>query len=491
MGEPNTKLTNTGIDFSLTESQEIGCQKIRKWLNVPISKNDINTRIFRLIGKAGTGKSTLIKYALKDMLGDEHSEGVIDNFSFNIFNRPTVIGVTMSHKAKNVLRRSLPYCETYAKYFGLSLQHLPNGEIVFKQSQNKYDKDPLCTVGFSVVVHDEISMYNDEMVKSILERTNSQCKIILMGDRGQLPPVNSDGVDKDSPAFNLELSESSSHELIKRVRQTEDNPIIDMSDIIYEQIFGNLDMQKVMTHIKSNNIKNGIGYEVITYNEFLDSYKNSSKEYKDSKVVAYRKNQVNNFNSEIRKFLHNNPAKIFIAGEIIYMNDTFTYKPSVSSKPLWSCYNSDEYLILDVVESEYNYKPKKVKIPCYDLMIETKEHPHLLKCENPFVRVVAPEGYQTYKEILDSLKRNAIQCSDYNIRGKLWKDYYAFANCFGSVAYGYCFTGYKAQGSTYKTVYVDINDILLTKPITDKRKLQAIYTAVTRASNRVVFLKSG
>ena len=55
--------------------------------------------------------------------------------------------------------------------------------------------------------------------------------------------------------------------------------------------------------------------------------------------------------------------------------------------------------------------------------------------------------------------------------------------------YGYAITAYKAQGSSYDSIYLDINDVLLTRPLTPKRKLQTIYTAITRARNNVYFLK--
>ena len=40
--------------------------------------------------------------------------------------------------------------------------------------------------------------------------------------------------------------------------------------------------------------------------------------------------------------------------------------------------------------------------------------------------------------------------------------------------------------SIMSNVYVDLNDILST-PISDKRKLQTLYTAITRATHQVIF----
>ena len=61
-----------------------------------------------------------------------------------------------------------------------------------------------------------------------------------------------------------------------------------------------------------------------------------------------------------------------------------------------------------------------------------------------------------------------------------------FADC----SYAYALTGHKAQGSGYKYIYIDTNDILTIGPISNKRKLQALYTAMTRATDLVSFLKT-
>lgn len=42
------------------------------------------------------------------------------------------------------------------------------------------------------------------------------------------------------------------------------------------------------------------------------------------------------------------------------------------------------------------------------------------------------------------------------------------------------------QGSGFTNVYIDIADIMST-PISDKRKLQTLYTAITRATHQVIF----
>ena len=75
----------------------------------------------------------------------------------------------------------------------------------------------------------------------------------------------------------------------------------------------------------------------------------------------------------------------------------------------------------------------------------------------------------------------------------LWKDYSEYVAYFTDYTMGYAINAYRCQGSTYENAFIDLNDILKTNPIdgsfTNKRKLQTIYTAITRAKNIVYFIK--
>ena len=109
--------------------------------------------------------------------------------------------------------------------------------------------------------------------------------------------------------------------------------------------------------------------------------------------------------------------------------------------------------------------------------------------DNPYIPVVAESGEKKYKEIVFWRRKQALEAYGGQAKQK-WKYYYDFINKFGNVSYGYCYTGYKAQGSTFKNIFIDVNDIVTVGPISDKRKLQALYTGVTRASHLVSFLKT-
>jgi hypothetical protein len=468
---------------NFTQSQKIGLEKLKKFIDSPKS-NKLEDRVFVLMGKAGTGKTTIIKYALDKYL-QEDIANITDGEEVGMFATPNVIGVTMSHKAKQVLSHSIYVVRTFASYFGLKQSYNEDGSIKFKKDEFM-SRNAHCYNAIKFVVHDECSMYDQEMKRMVEEETNSYSKIIFMGDPGQLPPIKSNG-DSDSPIFT---SYKHSHTLEERVRQTEGNPIVELSDIVYEQIFrSNIEpnnddrLEIVMNAFRDEKIIDGKGFKTIFYNDFLKQYKASSEDFLDSKVVAYRNDKVNLFNSIIRKDIHNNPTRTYIEGEIIYMNNSYMNKVKGSIANKWVCFNSDEYKILAIKEDVID------EVDVYLVYVDKKGHKQLASVEHPYIPVVSEKGQKKFNEISYWRKKKALE--SYGGKAKVaWKYYYDFINQFGDVSYGYCYTGYKAQGSGFKNIFIDVNDIITVGPISTKRKLQALYTAITRASHLVTFLKA-
>lgn len=465
-----------------TNSQDEALVKLQAFMKKPVTK-ELSSRVFVLKGKAGTGKTTIIRYALLKEIEEDFKKIDKNDIAEDLYNLPNVMGVTLSHKAKGVLSNSIHVCKTFAATFGLKQGYGENGEILFEKVKNKGFVTLPCELPLKVFVHDECSMYDKAMLDMVLKDTNFSSKIIFMGDPGQLPPITSLN-DEDSPTFTLNLPEENKHELVERVRQTQGNPILELSDVIYEEIFGSQNLQRVLEYFAQDKVIDGKGHQVLRYSSFLQHYKAISKDYMDTKVVAYRNKRVNEFNEAIRSFVHNNPDKIFIPHEIIYMNDSYAKKvgpKEKAQKTKYICYNSDEYLITDVTEKVIE------DIKCLLLTVDVSGHKHLLDCEPVTIPVVAPSSLTEFNRRCSNLAHYA-KTAEFQHRGVKWKNFYDFKQNFADVAYGYCFTGHKIQGSGYKNIYMDVNDIITVGPITTKRKLQALYTGSTRAEENLYLL---
>ena len=465
--------------MNLTQGQLIGVEKIAHWMT--LKPDVLSNRIFLLTGKAGTGKTTLIRYAFQKLLKSKRT-------GISQYRYPNVAGVCMSHKAKHVLTGSIPDCLTFARYFYKEMRHNTDGSVVFANREGAAWVTPPYDLPIPYVVHDEVSMYNWEMLDEVLSRTNPRTKIIFMGDPGQLPPINADGIDADSPIFTINIDDSSKHHLTERVRQSDENPIVPLSDIIYEQIFG---AQKFAPIFKEILAKQGLnskdeGYQMVYAGNLVDKYLEIAEgNLLETKVIAYRNYQLQNLNSAIRIARFGNTLSRFVPGEVIVFNKTLTNDPG-GGDLAYRFYNSDEYVIKSVSEGEY------LDIHCWVLHIERPEDPDhpLYNVEKPFFRVVHPKGQLDYNAKCEDLRTDAIAEKEKKKKKEKYKIFHGFKDSFGDVSYGYALTCYKAQGSTYRNVFVDIGDIRSTGPLSKKRKLQAIYTALTRASHNAYFIST-
>jgi ATP-dependent exoDNAse (exonuclease V) alpha subunit len=130
-----------------------------------------------------------------------------------------------------------------------------------------------------------------------------------------------------------------------------------------------------------------------------------------------------------------------------------------------------EYTILNLhPESEKQYNTIidtieqiviKLKKVCYDLINKLKDNDMMKKCE-------------LQSEVEKKINR-------------LYKEYLAnIVDCFAQLNYGYCITVHKSQGSTFKNVFIDMNDIFDNNNFNETTK--CLYTSITRSSKSLNLL---
>ena len=330
------------MEVILTNSQKEAAEKIDKFL-----KSD--QMYFRLTGPPGSGKTFLIKYALERFLKEEEDTG-----------KMCVVGITLSHKAKNVLNKaSIRHCRTFASAYGYKEVIKDDGSRVFSPASFLEEK-PVGHLPIPIFVHDEISQYSYEMKKIVFSKTSLFSKVILMGDKAQLPPIDSTmSVDEDSPMFSFELPDFCQHELNERVRQKKGNPILDLSDVIREEIFGSQNMSRVIEEILKPKLDSeNKGHLIIDEKDLYDKYL-KSKNFLENKIIAFRKFKVNIRNNEIRSLLFPKSNQKIISGDLVFMTNNF-----VSEDAKQRLMNSDEFVVVDVRTWDMP-GPTGKKIECY------------------------------------------------------------------------------------------------------------------------------
>lgn len=453
------------LSFKLTPSQKVLKKKMKAFLDGP-------ERFFLLTGKPGVGKTTMTKIMLEDLIQID-MEANISSRSVNM----NVAGISLAHQAKNVLGEYIPCVYTFAKAYGMK-EHIDDttGKRTFEYDQ--YQKDPaIGDYAIPVFVHDEVSQYTQDMLDIVFDRTPMFSKIIFMGDRAQLPPIdpeNKMGADVDSPIFDYDIPDECKHELTERVRQSEGNPILDLTDIIREEIFGDQDVNRILKLISTPSMIDNVGYDIVKYRDLIEHSKD--KDFTKTCLIAYRNKTVKWFNTRIRHFKLDSPTERIIEGDIVCMSDNY-YKMDPQGFPLYVLHNADKFKLTKVYTKVFIFQAggRNYKIDCYVANIKGKIGQFISPTESGEIK------YQKY------LAEVANKCNSRNLK---WPVFWEFKGFFCKFIYGYSVTAYKTQGSTYDDVYLDINDVLLTWRLTPKRRLQSIYTAITRAKYRVYFLKN-
>lgn len=173
--------------MSFSQQQDQAIKAVRQWLDDPKAP-----QVFRLFGFAGTGKTTIARELANEVKGSVH---------FACF----------TGKAALVLRKK--------GCFGASTIHsliykpvpLPGGGVEFELDEESAARHA------ALLVIDEVSMVGEDIALDLL---SFGCKVLVLGDPAQLPPVFGEGffINADPDFMLTEVH-----------RQAQDNPIIRMS----------------------------------------------------------------------------------------------------------------------------------------------------------------------------------------------------------------------------------------------------------------------
>lgn len=437
-------------------------------------------------GFAGTGKTWLITRFIGhlSLSGRRHYQVCL--------TAPTnkAVGVLQDKTPKEIKR--FADFSTIHKLLGVKAHITDDGLEVFTRSSLVKEIDM-----YNVIIVDEVSMLDDELFFGLLESTEydpmsgkKPKKIIFMGDPKQIPPVNK--IDCE-PFLNPDLHGIETIHLHKIMRQAEGNMIIEASYHIRENISAK--------HIDFMPFHKEGQFEVINpaadndtriklHNDFTALF--SGEEFKQNpgmvKIVAYRNAQVNAYNNYIRTIYHGvrNPAQL-IVGELI-----------VNSRPIKSPWTSDilvtnntEMYVEEVkdhveeVEVKHPYDKDSVEvfnIQCYVVKVSHFDFDANKQVQKS-IKVVKKEDESGLKKVLDKLSNFAKVAKN---RKEAWGAFYDVKDIFAEITYAYAITAHRSQGSTYETVFVDVADICGNSNVVERNRI--LYTAITRASNKVVVI---
>lgn len=387
-------------------------------------------------GSAGTGKTFMLDALITNLISSN-----IINSEYDMFSKNGDIYCTApTNKAVKVLKEKIS--KRYNIFFltthsALKLRRKINyktGDISFEPTSKK--GSPLSSVELLIV--DEASMLNIDLLALIESSAKeSNCKVIFLADHKQLNPVNEDTSSvflgepisitsvkdieeyKDivpKPIIRKVGSKQYIHlpyptvELTKIVRQSKNNPIIDLS----------MNLHKIGD--REDNRTGSGGYIFTDDEENILKLLAKSNGKGDIKYLAYTNREVDRINKLVRNILYQAPAKIE-EGETLIFNSPY----------------KDKYFINEeITVNKLSIKTILVAIP-----VPGVEDKISLKvyCINPVkdnILVIHEESEDEFNKLIKKLQHNAKI-------GKLdWRNYYSFVEAFADLKYCHAITIHKS-----------------------------------------------
>jgi len=398
-----------------------------------------------LTGAAGAGKT----FTTKRIVESTDREVILTattNKAARVLSEVTGQTATTSHKA---------LC--------LSMQRSPvtgHQELVQKES-------PQLPKGALLIV-DEASMVDEDLLGYILQVAELfEAFVLFVGDHCQLPPVG-----KDPELFNGRFT----HIKLNTIhRQALGNPIVELASAYRDVIEGNTDLlPEIVTTLNDE----GEGIEVVTKKEFPDRIAEafSGNEADEVKVCAYTNKCALKHNYDVRAAIYGE--------ELADQEPIMVGERLIVSKPVLGA--GDKVLL--AVEDE---------IVVSSLRQAMHRPSGVTGLEIPFggeVVLFVPDDLIETNNYVEEMRKKAIKAtrqhkvtatmeSD-NERRTAWRKFFTADRAFHDLRHGYASTIHKAQGSTFKTVFIDLPDLMTCRDTALRNRL--FYTALTRASHRVV-----
>lgn len=449
--------TPTGI-------QDLVLQKLSRFV---LSKSQ--NELFLLKGYAGTGKTTIISTFVKKI---------------NLANSSAVLLAPTGRAAKVISNYSSKEAFTIHKkiYYPKAQK---GGGVSFVLQQNKHRN--------TIFIVDEASMISDSPSDSKLFENGSllddliqyvytgfNCKLILVGDTAQLPPVNMEL----SPALNEHLlannynKQVTAIELNEVVRQKFDSGILHNATLIRETIEnGFYEGFKFQLEDFKDIVKPEDGHSLL--DAINDAYASNSKE--DAVIILRSNKRANLYNENIRSRILFQENELSTGDYLMVVKNNYFWLSPTSEAGFIA--NGDIIEVLEIFgfKDLYGFKFAEVTVRMVDYPkmkpFETVLLLDTLTSETPSLSY--EDSNTLYQEVL----------KDYGDVKSKYKKFLSVKNnkYFNAlqVKFSYAITCHKSQGGQWNTVFVE--QPYLPNGI-DREYLRWLYTAVTRAQEKLYLI---
>jgi len=422
-----------------------------------------NRSIYVLKGYAGTGKTTLVSSLVKSLpvVAKRH-------VLMAPTGRAAKVLAKYSKRAASTIHRKIYWIRTNK-----------SGNTFITRKENTHTNTIFFVDEASMISENNEKAFGnrsllDDLIEYVYEGLD--CKLILIGDTAQLPPVHLEV----SPALNEEILERKSNkqiisrELTEVVRQKENSLILNNATLIREKI-----------------AKEDYTFpSIITNNEVIRI--NTGEDLQDALESAYSNNGINNtsvicrsnkranlYNQQIRAKIRWQENEISSGDMLMVVRNNYFWLDESSKAGFIA--NGDIIMVTKINETieRYGFRFARASVEMVDypkeknldllLLLDT------LTSESP---TISYDQYQKlYKEISKDYKGQK------EINKKIKED--EFFNAL-QIKFAYAITCHKSQGGQWENIFVDMG--YFTDQMLDKAYLRWLYTAITRATKKLYLI---
>lgn len=426
-----------------------------------------NQSVFLLKGYAGTGKTTTISTLVNSLWKT---------------GKKAVLLAPTGRAAKVISGYSKRQALTIHKkiYFPKKQQ---NGSVDFVLQPNKH------TNTFFIV--DEASMIPDRPQNSKLFENGSllddlisyvysghQCKLILIGDTAQLPPVKL----SVSPALDADRLEIDYHKNIKEIELNEVTRQHENSGILANATLLRLLIEQDATHFQfdldfPDIIRLTDGYDI--QDAITSAYDSDGVE--DTAFIVRSNKRANQYNQQIRAKIRGQENEISAGDYVMVVKNNYHWLKDSSAAGFIANGDTCEVMRIYSIKELYGFRFAEVQIRMIDypdqkpfdtvLILDT------LTSESPSL------SYHESNQLYEAIKEDyADEKSKYKQFLAIKKNKYFNAL---QVKFSYAITCHKSQGGQWKTIFIE--QPYLPEGVT-KEYLRWLYTALTRAKEKLYLI---
>ena len=449
--------------FQPTVKQDIFFQKIADFIT-----NTNSNEIFVLKGYAGTGKTTVIST-------------IVNNLS--AINKKYVLLAPTGRAAKVIANYSNKPAFTIHKkiYFPKKGK---SGGVSFTMQTNKH-KNTIFIIDESSMISDvntEAKLYEngsllDDLISYVYNGDN--CKMILLGDTAQLPPVQLDvspALDTEKLALNYN-KEIFSIELDEVMRQEEKSGILYNATELRELMKSSfLDDFKFNLKGFKDIVRLTDGFDI--QDAIQSAYSNYSIE--DTCFIVRSNKRANQYNQQIRSRILDKESDLSVGDYLMVVKNNYFWLKETDEAGFIA--NGDIVEVLEIFSFKelYDFKFAKVKIRMVDYPdqkpFETVLLLDTITSESP--SLTFEESNRLYQEVMKDYEGEP----QYRKFQKVKSNEYFNAL---QVKFSYAITCHKSQGGQWNTVFVE--QPYLPNGV-DLDYIRWLYTAVTRAKDKLYLI---